>query len=129
MPINVNIEKRQPGVYAVMPEGHLDSTTSLMFEEKVTPLFAAATKVLIFDLSKLDFISSAGVRVVFMAQKAMSENKGVFMMTDLKPQIKKVFEIINALPSLRVFKNIEEADEYLYAMQAKEIEKQTDPVS
>jgi len=127
MSLNVNVEKRQEGVYAVMPEGHLDSTTSLNFEEEVTPLFAAATKVLIFDLSKLDFISSAGVRVVFMAQKALSKHNGVFMMTGLKPQIKKVFEIINALPRLRVFKNIEEADEYLYAMQKKEIDKQMDP--
>ena len=50
MPLNVTVEKKQEGVYAVMPEGHLDSTTSLMFEEEVTPLFAASTKVLIFDL-------------------------------------------------------------------------------
>jgi anti-sigma B factor antagonist len=124
MPLNITVENKQEGVYVVIPEGHLDSTTSLMFEEEVTPLFAATTKVLIFDLSKLDYISSAGVRFVFMAQKAMSKHNGVFMMTELKPQIKKVFEIINALPSLRVFKNIEEADEYLYAMQEKEIEKQ-----
>jgi anti-sigma B factor antagonist len=124
MPLNITVENKQEGVYVVIPEGHLDSTTSLMFEEEVTPLFAATTKVLIFDLSKLDYISSAGVRFVFMAQKAMSKHNGVFMMTELKPQIKKVFEIINALPSLRVFKDIEEADEYLYAMQEKEIEKQ-----
>ena len=124
MPLNITVENKQEGVYVVMPEGHLDSSTSLTFEEEVTPLFAATTKVLMFDLSKLDYISSAGVRIVFMAQKAMSKCNGVFMMTNLKPQIKKVFEIINALPNLRVFKNIEEADEYLYAMQEKEIEKQ-----
>jgi anti-sigma B factor antagonist len=124
MPLNITVENKQEGVHVVMPEGHLDSTTSFMFEEEVTPLFAATTKVLVFDLSKLDYISSAGVRFVFMAQKAMSQYNGVFMMTNLKPQIKKVFEIINALPNLRVFKNIEEADEYLYAMQEKEIEKQ-----
>ncbi|MCD4716917.1 MAG: STAS domain-containing protein [Desulfobacterales bacterium] len=124
MPLNITVENKQEGVYVVIPEGHLDSTTSFMFEEEVTPLFAATTKVLMFDLSKLDYISSAGVRFVFMAQKAMSKYNGVFMMTNLRPQIKKVFEIINALPSLRVFKNIEEADEYLYAMQEKEIEKQ-----
>jgi anti-anti-sigma factor len=124
MPLNIAVEKKQEGVYVVMPEGHLDSTTSLTFEEEVTPLFAASTKVLIFDLSKLDFISSAGVRFVFMAQKAMSKYNGVFMMTNMKPQIKKVFEIINALPNLRVFKNMDEADEYLYAMQEKEIGKQ-----
>ena len=124
MPLNITVKKRQEGVYVVKPEGHLDSRTALKFEEEVTPLFASSTKVLIFDLSMLDFISSAGVRFVFMAQKAMAGTNGVFMMTNLKPQIKKVFEIINALPNLRVFRNIEEADEYLFAMQEKEIEKQ-----
>jgi hypothetical protein len=36
---------------------------------------------------------------------------------NLQPQIKKVFEIINALPSLQVFATIEELDNYLTEMQ------------
>ena len=40
---------------------------------------------------------------------------------NLKPQIKKVFEIINALPELNVFRSIEELDAYLDKMQKKEM--------
>jgi hypothetical protein len=36
---------------------------------------------------------------------------------NLQPQIKKVFEILNALPSLKVFASIQELDNYLDAMQ------------
>jgi anti-anti-sigma factor len=124
MQLKVDVKERGKGVYIVMPEGHLDSNTYLMLEEKLKPLFAASTKVLIFDLSRLDYISSAGLRVVFKAKKAIKEINGSFMMANLKPQIKKVFDIINALPDIRVFMSLEEMDAYLDAMQRQEIEKQ-----
>jgi hypothetical protein len=38
---------------------------------------------------------------------------------NLQPQIKKVFDIINAFPSMQIFASIEELDEYLDAMQKK----------
>jgi anti-sigma B factor antagonist len=37
----------------------------------------------------------------------------------LQRQIKKVFEILNAIPTLQVFSNIQEMDDYLDAMQKK----------
>ncbi len=81
-----------------------------MLEEKLNPLFVASTKVLIFDLSRLDYISSAGVKVVFKAKRALKEINGAFMMANLKPQIKRVFDIINALPDIRIFKSLKAMD-------------------
>ena len=124
MSFDVTVEMRDEGVYTVNPVGTLDSNTYLVFEENVTPLFVSSTKSLLFDMDELDYISSAGVRVVFKAIKAMSEHGGSIGMINLKPQIRKVFELINALPSIRVFKDIKEADRYLDTMQKREIEKQ-----
>jgi ABC-type proline/glycine betaine transport system permease subunit len=39
--------------------------------------------------------------------------------TTLQPQIRKVFEIIQALPSLNIFESVAELDRYLAAMQRK----------
>ncbi len=39
------------------------------------------------------------------------------MFMHLQPQIRKVFDILNALPTLRVFSNIQEMDQYLDTMQ------------
>jgi hypothetical protein len=61
----------------------------------------------------------AGVRVVFKAQKALKQQDGQFLMTNLQPQVKKVFEIIKALPTLKVFSSIQELDRYLDLMQKK----------
>ncbi len=124
MSLNVIVTSKKTGVYIVKLEGRLDTETYLLLDEKITSLLETATRVLILDMSDLDYISSAGVRVVFKAKKGLSESGGEFMMTNLKPQIRKVFEIINALPTISIFKNIEEADAYLDAMQRKEIEKQ-----
>jgi hypothetical protein len=41
----------------------------------------------------------------------------------LKPQIKRLFEIVNALPKETLFKSVEEADAYLYRMMNREIDK------
>ena len=124
MSLHVLVSSRKTGVYAVKPQGRLDSDTYPILEEKIDSLLASATRVLILDMSDLDYISSAGVRVVFKAKKSLSASGGQLMLANLKPQIRKVFEIINALPSMSIFKNIEEADAYLDAMQRKEIEKQ-----
>ena len=124
MSLNVVVTSKKTGVYIVKPEGRLDTETYLVLDEKITSLLESATRVLILDLSELDYISSAGVRVVFKAKKSLNASGGEFIMTNLKPQIRKVFEIINALPTMSIFKNIDEADAYLDAMQRKEIEKQ-----
>ena len=124
MSLNVIVTSRKTGVYIVKPEGRLDTETYLILDEKIASLLETATRVLILDMSDLDYISSAGVRVVFKTKKSLNESGGEFMMTNLKPQIRKVFEIINALPTISIFKNIDEADAYLDAMQRKEIEKQ-----
>ena len=124
MSLNVIVTSRKTGVYIVKPEGRLDTETYLILDEKIASLLEPATRVLILDMSELDYISSAGVRVVFKTKKSLNESGGEFMMTNLKPRIRKVFEIINALPTISIFKNVDEADAYLDAMQRKEIEKQ-----
>jgi anti-anti-sigma factor len=70
-------------------------------------------------MNGVTYISSAGVRVILKAKKRLAQNAGSFFMLNLQPQIKKVFEIINALPSLNVFQNIEELDNYLTEMQRR----------
>jgi len=123
MNFNVNVRMKQTGVYVIALEGNLDSSTYHILEQRLEPLLVPSTRGIIFDMSQLNYISSAGVRVLFKARKALSQTGGSCAMTNLQPQIKKVFEIINALPLLRVFRNLEEADRYLDTMQKKEMEK------
>jgi anti-anti-sigma factor len=72
-------------------------------------------------MKELDYVSSAGIRVIAMACRKMKKKDGDVLMLSMQPQIQKVFEIVKALPNLKMFKDWEEMDEYLDAVQ--ELEK------
>lgn len=99
--------------------GRLDSSTAPEFDTAVAKVLSAPPSILVLDLAELDYISSAGLRVVFKLQKAVKGGGGEVLMVNLKPPVKKVFEIIDALPSLSVFSSVQELDDYLDHMQAK----------
>ncbi len=124
MALTVEIENHGAGSYLIRPEGRLDADTAISFEKKIDPLLVRATVSIIFNLEKLTYLSSAGVRVIFKARKALAAHNAAFILTNLQPQIRKVFEIINALPEASVFVSVQEADRYLDAMQKEEVEKQ-----
>ncbi|MFH0838626.1 MAG: STAS domain-containing protein [Candidatus Omnitrophota bacterium] len=123
MALDIQVQKKDKGVYIVSLAGNLDSATFQELEQKLKPILITSTKALMLNLEKLTYISSMGVSVILKAKKAMEEQKSDFAMMNLQPQIKRVFEIINALPSVRVFENMEEADAYLDEMQRRVLEE------
>jgi anti-sigma B factor antagonist len=122
MSLIVQIKPKEKGSYLISLAGRLDSETYAACEEKLMPLLPTA-RVLIFDLAQLVYISSMGLRVMLKIKKTMELNCGQVIITQLQPQIAKVFEIARALPNTAVFASIQEADAYLDAMQKQEIEK------
>ena len=126
MSLDVTSKEKRVGVFIVTPAGSIDSDTYMILEKKVDQLLAASPTEMIFDMASVDYMSSAGVRVIFKAKKALKENRGELILVNLKPQIKKVFDIINALPSLTIFRSIEELDEYLDAMQNRAVEEESE---
>ena len=99
--------------------GRLDTTTAPQAEKEIEPAITGSLKEVIFDLAELTFISSAGLRVLLGARKALAERGAQVHLINLQPQIEKVFAIVKALPGINVFKSMQEMDEYLTAIQRK----------
>jgi anti-sigma B factor antagonist len=99
--------------------GRLDGATVRQLETALRPALSSDTKSIILRMNELDFISSAGIRVLIEAQNTISARGGRVLLVDLQPQILKVLEIIKALPGIRVFRNVEEMDEYLATIQRR----------
>ncbi len=99
--------------------GNLDTDTAPQLQEKIDQEINSTVHMVIMDLKRLQFLSSAGLRVIFKTKKLMDEHHGKFMLLNLQPQVRKVFDIIKALDGMNVFKSQEEMDEYLTAMQNK----------
>lgn len=100
-------------------DGELDATTSVELEAALAKNLLAATRVLVFDLSGLRFVSSAGLRVFAKARKQIRQQQGAFYCANPSPQVRKVFEIVKATPLAEVFTSVEELDDYLKAMQER----------
>ena len=114
------------GFFTVRPQGSIDSDTYQEFQSSITPILVNSTKGICMDLSDVDYISSAGLGVFFNVNKIMAKNNGSLIFSNLKPQIKRLFEIVKALPPEVLFQNAAEADAYFYKMMNEEIERQKD---
>lgn len=90
--MSLKIEKQSEGIKdTVLLSGRLDTTTAPeleVFMEKELK----DTQELVFDLTDLEYISSAGLRVLLKVQKYMNK-KGDFKLTHVSEVIEEIFEI------------------------------------
>lgn len=122
MALTIRSTEKSPGVFILYPVGRVDSNSYSILEKKVDYLMREGqAKSLTMDMAGVDYLSSMGVRVFMKAQKELKKLGGSFSMMNLQPQIKHIFEIINALPSMQVFSSIQELDAYLDEMQKQTI--------
>ena len=89
---HLDIEVKKDGAqYTFLLDGRLVTITSPDLESKINEATPDATK-LIMDLEKLEYISSAGLRVLLGAVQAM-EGKGEMIVRNLTPAVNEVFEL------------------------------------
>ena len=124
MSLKVNSEKKPGDVFVFSLNGSIDSDTYKELDDRISPALNGGAKVIIFDMDGVEYVSSMGLNTKFKIQRTLDKSNGTFMMTNVQPQVKKVFEIVKALPSMKVFESIEEADAYLYKIQSEEKNKQ-----
>ena len=112
----VSIDKDN-SVARVALSGALNTDTAPDFEQRLQAVIADGHQLTVLDMKDLDYISSAGLRVIFKAAKQTKAAGHRLAAANRKPHIDKVFEILKALPDMAVFANDQELDDYLDAMQ------------
>lgn len=71
--------------------GRLDTTSAPVFEAEIKNSLAGVTE-LVLDFEKLEYVSSAGLRVILYARKQMN-NQGEMTLKNVCADIMEVFEI------------------------------------
>lgn len=90
--MSLKIEKQSEGIKdTVLLSGRLDTTTAPELETFMEKELKD-TQELVFDLTDLEYISSAGLRVLLKVQKYMNK-KGDFKLTHVSEVIEEIFEI------------------------------------
>ena len=88
----MNITKQQNGRELILAlEGRLDTVTSPQLEAELKASLDGADS-LILDFSRLDYISSAGLRVLLSAHKTMAP-KGGMKVTHVNEIVREVFDV------------------------------------
>ena len=77
--------------YIVLVDGRLDTLTSPQLDEEINKIIEGAKK-LIFDLDKLAYISSAGLRVLLGAAQQM-DGKGEMTLIHVSEAIREIFDV------------------------------------
>ncbi len=117
MPLRISAHEKQPGVMVVSPVGALDTHTYQMLDERLAAILESRPRLLVLDMEFVDYVSSIGVSTILKARKAAQKTGGRLTLMHLQPPVRKVFDIINALPSQPIFASAAELDAYLDHMQ------------
>lgn len=72
--------------------GRLDTVTAPELENAVKPHIANGVTI-VFNCENLQYVSSAGLRVVLATYKQVVAVKGHFMLKNLNPEVKSVFDL------------------------------------
>lgn len=83
----------EKGVVCFTLEGRLDAVTSEAAEKVIIERVKGQGGSFLFDLQKLDYISSAGLRVLLATAKEIKRNQGRFAMCTPTRDVRNIFEI------------------------------------
>ena len=87
--MSLKIEKKNAETLAL--EGRLDTLTAPELEAEISAMFPTV-QTLTLDMEKLDYISSAGLRVILKTQKALTQKAGLKLI-HVSDEVREVFEI------------------------------------
>ncbi|HUF48750.1 MAG TPA: STAS domain-containing protein [Vicinamibacterales bacterium] len=95
-------EEQQEGVVVVAVSGRIDSTTSPTLDDHLVRLAGAGSHRVVMDLSGVDFISSAGLRVMLSLAKRTKAHQGAVVLCGLDASVREVFAMAGFLPLFAV---------------------------
>ena len=108
--LNMNTSNHSVGNIKVLSlEGDLNATHSRDVETRINQMIMGGNKKLVVNLDKLNYISSAGLRVFLSANKLMKKKEGELRLRCLNNTVKEVFEISGFHMIFPIFQTEEEA--------------------
>ncbi|CAM3667303.1 Anti-sigma factor antagonist [Bordetella sputigena] len=102
------IEKVGPAL-VVSPQGQINSANAAAIESELLEQIDNGENRLVLDLSGLDYISSAGLRVMLLVAKRLKQKSGALALCGIQPHVREVFDISGFLSILTVVESRDDA--------------------
>ncbi len=91
-----------PTATIVALQGQLNSANAGTIEAEVLGLVSGGARNLVLDFAALDYISSAGLRMVLVVAKRLKQEGGLLVLCGMQPHVREVFDISGFLAILNV---------------------------
>jgi len=86
-------EERTAGALVIVPVGRVDSVSSGELERHVVARLDAGERRVVIDMAGVEYISSAGLRVLLVAAKRLKPPAGALVLCGLGPGVRTVLEL------------------------------------
>ncbi|MFZ0240971.1 MAG: STAS domain-containing protein [Desulfobacterales bacterium] len=103
------IESQKGDISVFKLNGRLDSNTSPALEQKLVASIENGTRKMILDFENLDYISSAGLRIILKTTKDLKRAEGRIVLCAMQDYVKEVFEIAGFDSFLPIVSTLDDA--------------------
>ena len=110
----MRVEKTKKGSVCVLsPKGKLASANSALFADQCMSILHKGETVLLMECSGLDYISSAGLRSIYLVAAKLETVSGKIAFCSLTKNVKKVFDLVDMGSGIPIFGSEKEAIKHL----------------
>ena len=106
--MDIHVKKEAKGLI-VSIIGRLDAVSAGEFDKEMDGQIKKGESHFILDLSRLDYVSSAGLRSILSTSKRLKENKGTMTLCGLQGSVKEVFDISGFSSIFTIYESLENA--------------------
>lgn len=85
--------RREDDIAIAELKGRMDAVTAPEFDRKFNEWISEGSNLFVFNLSGLEYISSAGLRSILASAKQLKEKNGRVLFAGLTGPVKEVFEL------------------------------------
>ncbi len=106
--MDIHVKKEAKGlVVSIM--GRLDAVSAGEFDQEMDGQIKKGESNFVLDLSRLDYVSSAGLRSILSTSKRLKENRGTLTLCGLQGSVKEVFDISGFSSIFTIYESLESA--------------------
>lgn len=111
--LNISVVKGRGGILVVSIAGYLDAGTYDLLENRLEKALDAGQSRIVVNMTKLTYISSAGVGVLLAGVSRAKELGGDFVFLNPTPSVRDVFDLIGMSKFCKFAASMEKAEEML----------------
>lgn len=116
------LEIHKANYISLCPKGELDANSSIFIDEKLGDFIADNKVCFHINCSELTYISSAGLGVFISYLDEITEKKGKIVFSDMRENIRDVFDLLGLSSIMTIVQTAEEADKFMQNSEENKID-------